>query len=70
MGGNQADSEYIARMQRAESVNQVLSKVLRDVIGKHPLIADEVRKELAIAFEIMNNGQPEYEEGEIIEDES
>ena len=70
MGGNQADTEYIARMQRAESVNQVLSRVLRDVISKHPAIADEVRKELSIAFEIMNNGAQEYEEGEVIEDES
>ena len=68
MGGNQADTEYIARMQRAESVNQVLSRVLRDVISKHPAIADEVRKELSIAFEIMNNGAQEYEEGEVIED--
>jgi len=68
MGGNQADTEYIARMQRAESVNQVLSRVLRDVISKHPAIADEVRKELSIAFEIMNNGVQEYQDGEVIED--
>jgi len=26
---------------------------LRDVISKHPAIAEEVRKELEIAFEIM-----------------
>ena len=43
-GGNQADTEYIQRMQKAENVNQILSKVLRDVISKHPVIADEVRK--------------------------
>lgn len=54
MGGNQADGEYIARMQKAENVNQILSKILRDVIGKHPAIAEEVRKELEIAFEIMS----------------
>ena len=53
MGGNQTDGEYIARMQKAENVNQILSKILRDVISKHPAIADEVRKELEIAFEIM-----------------
>ena len=52
-GGNQADTEYIQRMQKAENVNQILSKVLRDVISKHPVIADEVRKELEIAFQIM-----------------
>jgi hypothetical protein len=51
--GNQADAEYISRMQKAESVNGILSRVLRDVISKYPEIADEVRKELALAFEIM-----------------
>ena len=52
--GNTTDNQYIARMQKAENVNQILSKVLRDVIGKHPDIANEVRVELEIAFEIMN----------------
>jgi hypothetical protein len=52
--GNTTDNQYIARMQKAENVNQILSKVLRDVIGLHPEIANEVRKELEIAFEIMN----------------
>lgn len=61
-GGNQADAEYIQRMQKAESVNGILSRVLRDVISNHPQIADEVRKELAIAFEIMNGGQEEEDE--------
>ena len=42
--GNQADTEYIQRMQKAENVNQILSKVLRDVISKHPIIAEEVRQ--------------------------
>jgi len=54
MGGNQADAQYISRMQKAENVNQILSKVLRDVIAKHPQIAEEVRRELEIAFEIMD----------------
>jgi predicted transcriptional regulator len=53
-GGNNADAEYIQRMQKAENVNQILSKILRDVISKHPEIAEEVRKELSLAFEIMN----------------
>ena len=56
MGGNQTDAQYIARMQKAENVNQILSKILRDVISKHPQIAEEVRKELEIAFEIMSDG--------------
>lgn len=54
MGGNQADAQYISRMQKAENVNQILSKILRDVISKHPHIAEEVRRELEIAFEIMD----------------
>lgn len=53
-GGNTTDGEYIARMQKAENVNQILSKILRDVISKHPSIAEEVRRELEVAFEIMN----------------
>ncbi|NDB56860.1 hypothetical protein EB001_00175 [bacterium] len=56
MGGNQTDAQYIARMQKAENVNQILSKILRDVISQHPQIAEEVRKELEIAFEIMSDG--------------
>jgi hypothetical protein len=40
-------------MQRAESVNQILSKILRDTISQHPEIAEEVRAELAMAFELM-----------------
>lgn len=54
LGSSTSDGEYIARMQKAESVNQILSKILRDVISKYPEIAEEVRKELAIAFEIMD----------------
>jgi hypothetical protein len=53
LSGGQTDGQFIARMQKAESVNQILSRVLRDVIAKHPDIAEEVRKELSIALEIM-----------------
>lgn len=62
MSGGSSDSDYIARMQRAENVNQILSKILRDVISKYPEIAEEVRKELAIAFDIMGT-----EEAEVVE---
>lgn len=54
LGASTSDGEYIARMQKAESVNQILSKILRDVISKYPEIAEEVRRELAVAFEIMD----------------
>jgi hypothetical protein len=53
-------------MQKAENVNQILSRVLRDVIAKFPEVAEEVRKELAIAFEIMD----EPKEEEVIDAES
>jgi predicted transcriptional regulator len=55
LGASTTDTEFVARMQKAESVNQILSRVLRDVIGRYPDIADEVRKELEIAFEIMDS---------------
>jgi hypothetical protein len=57
MGSDHADAQYISRMQKAENVNQILSKILRDVISKHPHIAEEVRRELEIAFEIMGGGE-------------
>jgi hypothetical protein len=67
MGGTNGDSDYIARMQKAENVNQILSRVLRDVISKYPEIADEVRRELSIAFDIMNTQEEFIEEAEIVE---
>jgi hypothetical protein len=69
MGGNQTDGEYIARMQKAENVNQILSKILRDVISKYPDIANEVRKELEIAFEIMSGKVTKIAEDVIEHDE-
>jgi hypothetical protein len=53
LGGSTTDTEFVARMQKAESVNQILSRILRDVISRYPEIADEVRKELQIAFDLM-----------------
>lgn len=57
LGGSATDTEFVARMQKAESVNQILSKILRDVISKYPEIAEDVRKELQIAFEIMGKSE-------------
>jgi outer membrane protein TolC len=67
LGVNTSDGEYIQRMQKAENVNQILSRVLRDVISKHPEIADAVRKELAIAFEIMEKEEAIDVESEEVE---
>jgi len=61
------DNDYIARMQKAENVNQILSKILRDVIAKHPSIAEEVRRELAVAFEIMKDPDEDIQDAEVIE---
>lgn len=69
LGGSNSDSNYIQRMQKAESVNQILSRILRDVISKYPQIADEVRRELAVAFEIMGKDD-DVQDGDIIEHES
>ncbi len=71
LGVNTSDGEYIQRMQKAENVNQILSRVLRDVISKHPEIADAVRKELAVAFEIMEKEEViDVDSEEIIENDS
>ncbi len=69
MSGVSGDNDYIARMQKAENVNQILSKILRDVISKHPQIADEVRRELAVAFDIMKTSDEDIVDAEIVEDE-
>lgn len=67
-----ADGEYIQRMQRAENVNHILSKILRDVVAKHPQIASEVRQELALAFELMgeDDNYPDRNvmDGEVVND--
>jgi hypothetical protein len=69
LGVNTSDGEYIQRMQKAENVNQILSRVLRDVISKHPEIADAVRRELAIAFEIMEKEEAiDVDSEEVVED--
>ncbi|MAG72850.1 hypothetical protein CL620_00920 [archaeon] len=56
MNNNQTDVEYVARMQRAESVNALLSKIVRDVIAQYPDIRDKVQRDLAEAFEVLDDG--------------
>ena len=68
MSGVSGDNDYIARMQKAENVNQILSKILRDVISKYPNIADEVRRELAVAFDIMKTADEDIQDAEVISD--
>jgi predicted transcriptional regulator len=59
MGGSKPDAEYIARMQKAESVNQILSEVLRDVVSDCERCRDMARIKLAEAFSLMENVQAE-----------
>ena len=67
MVGNNSDADYIGRMQKAENVNQMLSRVLRDVISKFPEVADAVRRELSTAFEILEEPVEEIIDAEFTE---
>jgi hypothetical protein len=52
--GNQTDTEYIARMQKAETVNQLISQVIRDVVSECEHCRDRARPMLEEAFNLMN----------------
>ena len=67
MNNNQTDVEYVARMQRAESVNNLLSKIIRDVISQYPEIRDKVQRDLADAFEILDKTIIEAEATSVFE---
>mgnify|MGYP006082454135 FL=1 len=67
MNNNQTDVEYVARMQRAESVNNLLSKIIRDVISQYPEIRDKVQRDLADAFEILDNNVIDAEATSVFE---
>lgn len=77
MGGTKTDGEYIARMQKAETVNQIISKVIRDVIANCEDCKEKARPMLREAFAMMNEETLEtaeevddtlnFEEAEIVE---
>ena len=67
MNNNQTDVEYVARMQRAESVNNLLSKIIRDVISQYPDVRDKVQRDLADAFEILDKTIIEAEATSVFE---
>jgi hypothetical protein len=52
-GQSKGDSDYIAKMQKVETVNQMLSDVLRDVISECPRCREQARVQLAEAFNLM-----------------
>lgn len=79
MGGTNSDNEYIARMQKAETVNSIISKVVRDVIADCPVCRDKARVALREAFALMDDegsfmgakeaeGTLDYEDAIIIEE--
>lgn len=77
MGTAKTDGEYIARMQKAETVNQIISKVIRDVIAECDVCRDRARPMLKEAFSMMSEdgfASPEeagesldFEEAEIVD---
>lgn len=65
-GQQRADTEYIAKMQKVESVNQMLSNILRDVISECPRCREQARAKLAEAFQLMSD--VDIEEAEVVVD--
>lgn len=75
MGGTKTDGEYIARMQKAETVNQIISKVIRDVIANCDDCKTKATPMLREAFSMMDSESADdtedivevYEDAEIID---
>lgn len=63
-GKTTTDGDYIARLQKAERVNQMLSEVIRDVIAECDRCQTLTRVKLADAFSIIEN----FEEAEVVND--
>jgi predicted transcriptional regulator len=56
-GNNRADAEYIARMQRAETVNQLVSGAVRDVVAHCESCSEKLRPILREVFAMMSEEQ-------------
>lgn len=56
MSGTNSDSEFIARMQKAETVNQVVSKVVRDVVSDCERCRPMAHNMLREAYALMESG--------------
>lgn len=79
-GASSSDGEYIARMQKAESVNGILSKVLRDVVSDCEVCRPKARQLLREAFAMMESegfesaeeaaDSLDFENGEVVDEES
>lgn len=66
-GQAKGDSDYIAKMQKVEAVNQMLSDVIRDVISECPRCREQARTRLAEAFSLMSSD--DYDDAEVVNDE-
>lgn len=73
-GNNKADAEYIARMQRAETVNQMVSGAVRDVVAHCETCRESLAPILREVFAMMSeetkssDNSSDIEDAEIIED--
>lgn len=76
--GAKTDSGMMARMQRAEKVNEIVSRVIKEIVGDCPKCRAEVMPRLAEAFELMNRSEeavdmrehgPSFIDAEVIEEE-
>lgn len=72
-GNNKADAEYIARMQRAETVNQMVSGALRDTVAHCETCREKIGPILREIFAMMSENtsdkstkDEDIEEAEII----
>jgi predicted transcriptional regulator/bacterioferritin-associated ferredoxin len=60
--GTKDNSDAYARTQKAETVNQLLSKIIRDVIGDCEKCRERARDMLAQAFSLMEDEQSDDED--------
>lgn len=54
LAGAKVDSGVMARMQKAERVNEIVTRVIKEVVGDCPRCRVEVMPRLAEAFDLMN----------------
>jgi predicted transcriptional regulator YheO len=71
MGGANSDNEYISRMQKAETVNMIISRVISEVVADCPKCSIEAKPRLREAFALMDDSaipdDAEYVDAEIVD---
>jgi hypothetical protein len=71
MGGANSDNEYIARMQKAETVNMIISRVISEVVADCPRCVELAKPRLREAFAMMDDSpssDAEYVDAEIVKE--